>query len=164
MQIDTRQPNIIRRAMTRRRVTLALTCALVVGLSGCSTVQSPSPYPPYHPSVTSRPAPAASSARSHIIRASWYGPGFNGQRTASGEIFNEHSLTAASKTLPLGSQVRVTSLFTGRSVIVKVNDRGPFVRGRSLDLSQAAARQIGVVHEGVAKVRITPLHVASVRI
>ncbi len=136
-----------------RRGLWALAVAAII--SGCgTTVQSPAYYPP----VTSRPAAAAPSGASHIVRASWYGPGFDGRRTSSGEVFNEHSLTAASKTLPLGSRVRVTNLSTGRSVVVKVNDRGPFVRGRSLDLSEAAARRIGVVHAGVAKVKVTRLN------
>ena len=136
-----------------RRALWALAAAAII--SGCgAVVQSPSYYPP----VTSRPATAATSRPSHIVRASWYGPGFQGRRTTSGEVFNEHSFTAASRTLPLGSRVRVTNLSTGRSVVVKVNDRGPFVRGRSLDLSQAAARRIGVTHAGVAEVRVTRLN------
>jgi rare lipoprotein A len=127
-------------------------------LCGCSAVVQP----PYNPPVAPRPAAAAPSGPSHIVRASWYGPGFNGRRTTSGEVFNEHSLTAASKTLPLGSRVRVTDLATGSSVVVKVNDRGPFVRGRSLDLSEAAARRIGVA--GVARVEVTRLNAHRNRI
>jgi rare lipoprotein A len=135
--------------------------AVTAIISGCGTmVQSPSYYPP----ATSRPAAAAPSRPSHIVRASWYGPGFNGRRTTSGEVFSEHSLTAASKTLPLGSRIRVTNLSTGSSVVVKVNDRGPFVKGRSLDLSEAAARRIGVAHEGVAKVKVTRLNANRGRI
>lgn len=76
--------------------------------------------------------------------ASWYGPGFNGRRTASGEIFNMHLLTAAHRTLPMPSLIRVTNLSNNLSVIVKVNDRGPFHSNRILDLSYAAARQIGM--------------------
>lgn len=77
-------------------------------------------------------------------KASWYGPGFHGRRTASGEIFNTNSLTAAHKTLPFGSRVKVTSARTGRSVVVRINDRGPFVRGRIIDLSKASARLLGM--------------------
>ena len=88
-------------------------------------------------------------------RASWYGPGFNGHRTASGERFNKHALTAAHKTLPLHSRVLVTNLANNESVVVKINDRGPFVRGRVIDLSQAAARAIGI--RGVGTVEITAL-------
>jgi rare lipoprotein A len=84
--------------------------------------------------------------------ASWYGPGFQGRRTASGERFNTHGMTAAHRSLPFGTRTRVTNVRTGRSVVVRINDRGPFVRGRVIDLSLAAARAIGV--SGVAAVRL----------
>ena len=87
--------------------------------------------------------------------ASWYGPGFAGRRTSSGETYNPEGLTAASKTLPLGSHVRVTNPDTGRSVVVRINDRGPFVRGRSLDLSHGAAQRIGLTGKGVGRVQVT---------
>jgi len=89
--------------------------------------------------------------------ASWYGPGFHGSRTASGEIYNMYKLTAAHKTLPLGTYVRVVNLENGKSVVVKVNDRGPFVEGRIIDLSYAAAKRIGMLGKGTARVRITAL-------
>jgi rare lipoprotein A len=81
---------------------------------------------------------------------------FRGRHTASGERFDPNSMTAASKTLPIGSVVQVTNLKNGRSVNVRINDRGPYVRGRSLDLSHAAARQIGLT-AGVARVKVTPV-------
>jgi rare lipoprotein A len=137
----------------------ALAAAAII--SGCSTTLR---APSYSPPVMPRPTAVARPAPSHIVRASWYGPGFDGRRTAAGEVFNEYGLTAASKTLPLGSRVRVTNLSTGRSVIVKINDRGPFVRGRGLDLSQAAARQVGITHEGVAKVKIARLKASQTRV
>jgi rare lipoprotein A len=84
--------------------------------------------------------------------ASWYGPGFQGRRTANGERFNTHQLTAAHRSLPFGSRTRVTNERTGRSVVVRINDRGPFVRGRVIDLSQAAARAIGI--SGVGRVTV----------
>ncbi len=86
--------------------------------------------------------------------ASWYGPGFHGRRTASGERFNQHDLTAAHKKLPLGTRVVVTNLRNGKSVEVEINDRGPYVRGRILDLSRAAAEQIDMKHSGVTPVRL----------
>jgi rare lipoprotein A len=89
--------------------------------------------------------------------ASWYGPGFHGQSTASGEIYNQNALTAAHRTLPLGTRVEVTNLSNGKSVQVRINDRGPYVRGRSIDLSRGAARKLGMVKSGVSKVRIKPL-------
>lgn len=83
----------------------------------------------------------SSDAMASKVVASWYGPGFHGRKTASGERFNQHAMTAAHKTLPFGTKVRVT--YKGRSVIVRINDRGPFTRGRTIDLSKAAARAIG---------------------
>ncbi len=76
--------------------------------------------------------------------ASWYGPGFHGKRTANGERFNADGLTAAHRSLPFGTRVRVTNRTNGRSVVVRINDRGPFVGGRSIDLSRGAARAIGM--------------------
>ncbi|MFM7354049.1 MAG: septal ring lytic transglycosylase RlpA family protein, partial [Microcystis aeruginosa] len=84
--------------------------------------------------------------------ASWYGPGFHGRRTASGETFNSGGLTAAHRYLPFGTRVRVTNLRNGRSVVVRINDRGPFSGGRVIDLSRGAAAIIGVFQSGVAPV------------
>ncbi len=89
--------------------------------------------------------------------ASWYGPGFHGRRSANGEIYNQNALTAAHKSLPFGTRVRVTNVGTGRSVVVRINDRGPYVGGRIIDLSAAAARIIGVMQTGVASVRVEVL-------
>lgn len=86
--------------------------------------------------------------------ASWYGPGFNGRRTASGARFDQDRLTAAHRRLPLGSEVRVTNLENGRTIVVEINDRGPYVEGRVIDLSKAAAGRLGMVEDGLAKVRI----------
>jgi rare lipoprotein A len=87
--------------------------------------------------------------------ASWYGQGFHGKRTASGERFNTHALTAAHKSLPFGSRVRVTNTRTGRSVVVRINDRGPYAHGRVIDLSKAAAQAVGL--SGVGEVKLTRL-------
>ena len=89
--------------------------------------------------------------------ASWYGPGFHGRKTASGERYNMYAFTAAHKTLPLGTYVLVTNLENGRKTIVRINDRGPFVKGRIIDLSYAAARALGMVKKGTARVRIEAL-------
>lgn len=86
--------------------------------------------------------------------ASWYGPGFNGRLSASGEVFNQNALTAAHRNLPFGTMVRVTNLNNGRSVIVRINDRGPYVGNRILDLSAGAAQQIGMISTGVAPIRL----------
>lgn len=87
--------------------------------------------------------------------ASWYGPGFDGRKTASGETYDMDDLTAAHKTLPFGTMLRVVRLDTGDAVTVRVNDRGPFVRGRILDLSRGAAKKIGLDRDGVARVAVT---------
>ncbi len=86
--------------------------------------------------------------------ASWYGGEFHGRRTSSGEIFDQNEMTAAHPTLPFGTIVEVTNLENGRAATVRINDRGPFVRGRIIDLSYAAARVLGVVGPGTARVRI----------
>jgi peptidoglycan lytic transglycosylase len=90
--------------------------------------------------------------------ASWYGPGFHGKRTANGEVYNQHALTAAHRTLPLGTRAVVTNVNTGESVEVRINDRGPYKYGRVIDLSYAAARRIGMWTAGVVPVRVEVLH------
>ncbi len=89
-----------------------------------------------------------------IGTASWYGRNHHGQRTASGEIFDMHGLMAAHRTLPFGTRVRVTNVETGQSVVVRIVDRGPYVDGRIIDVSYAAARALGMVERGVARVRL----------
>jgi rare lipoprotein A len=86
--------------------------------------------------------------------ASWYGPPYHHHQAADGSIFDQNALTAAHRTLPLGTLVRVTNLATGDSVVAKITDRGPFIPGRTLDLSLAAAKAIGIYQAGVAKVRV----------
>lgn len=87
--------------------------------------------------------------------ASWYGDDFHGKKTASGDIYDMYSISAAHKTLPLGTVVRVVNLHNGRQVDLLVNDRGPFVDGRIIDLSYGAARELGSARQGIAKVRVT---------
>ncbi|WP_156927010.1 septal ring lytic transglycosylase RlpA family protein [Azospirillum halopraeferens] len=86
--------------------------------------------------------------------ASWYGPGFHGRKTASGEVFDQNAMTAAHKTLPLGTRVRVVRIEDGRSVEVDINDRGPFIDGRVIDLSRRAAERLGMKEEGIVPVRV----------
>lgn len=108
------------------------------------------------------PAPTAQGLQiaSAVVRegqASWYGPGFYGNRTASGEIFRPGTLTAAHRTLPFGTRVRVTNLWNGRSTVVRINDRGPFHGGRIIDLAHGAASELGVTASGIARVRLEVL-------
>jgi rare lipoprotein A len=90
--------------------------------------------------------------------ASFYGNKFQGRRTANGERFDNHAFTAAHKSLRFGSRVKVINLRNGLSVIVRVNDRGPFIRGRIIDLSKAAAKKIGITHSGTVIVRLEIIH------
>ena len=101
------------------------------------------------------PAPAVVSVSTG--QASWYGPGFFGNRTASGEVLRPGTLTAAHRTLPFGTKVRVTNLWNGRSAVVRINDRGPFHGARVIDLAHGAANQLGLVASGVAKVKLEVL-------
>jgi rare lipoprotein A len=87
--------------------------------------------------------------------ASWYGPGFHGKKAASGQRFDQNAMTAAHKSLPFGTVVRVVDQRTGKSVKVTINDRGPFRKGRIIDLSKAAATQLGIRNAGTGKVCIT---------
>lgn len=84
--------------------------------------------------------------------ASWYGPGFDGNYTANGEIYDMNGISAAHKTLPFGTIVRVVDLETGKSVVVRINDRGPFIEGRIIDLSKGAAEKLGIIDKGIARV------------
>ncbi|WP_089724203.1 septal ring lytic transglycosylase RlpA family protein [Candidatus Thiosymbion oneisti] len=93
---------------------------------------------------------------SHYL-ASYYGGRFHGRMTASGEIFNQWTRSAAHKSLPLGAKVRVTKLSDGRSIVVRINDRGPFVKGRIIDLSRKAAQDLGIIKHGLAKVKVEVL-------
>ncbi len=93
--------------------------------------------------------------------ASWYGPGYHGKRTASGERFDQNALTAAHPYWAFGTRVRVTLLSTGRSVVVRVNDRFPAHKGRAIDLSRAAARAIGLIRPGTGRVRMEVVKSAS---
>ena len=86
--------------------------------------------------------------------ASYYGPGFHGRPTAIGEIFDQHAMTAAHPSLPFGTKVKVTNLENGRSVVLRINDRGPFAKRRIIDVSRHAAEHLGFRDAGVAKVRV----------
>jgi rare lipoprotein A len=99
----------------------------------------------------------ASDGFVQLGKASWYGPKFHGRPTASGEIYDMHKKTAAHKTLPLGTHVKVTNQSNQRHIVVRINDRGPFVKGRIIDLSYAAAKEIGLIGVGVGDVKVVAL-------
>jgi rare lipoprotein A len=129
----------------RRRAFLGACTAMVLSalLAGCSTT------PGRGRTGADAPAPGTELGRG---RASWYGPGFHGKRTASGERFDMNALTAAHRTLPFGKRVRVRNLRNGREVVVRINDRGPQVSDRIIDLSRAAAAALDLLQAGEAAV------------
>ena len=89
--------------------------------------------------------------------ASWYGPGFYGNHTANGEIYRQGTMTAAHRTLPFGTKVRVTNLWNGRSAVIRINDRGPFIDHRVIDLGHGAASTLGLISSGIAQVKLEVL-------
>ncbi len=138
-----------------RRIALAAAAiVMLAGLGGCSAQSSAPIWAPTPAIAEPAIAPQRVAIPAHMEVASWYGPGFQGRATSSGERFNQNDLTAASTTLPLGSRVRVTNPANGRSVEVRINDRGPYVPGRTIDLSRGAAERIGVIGPGVAPVEV----------
>jgi rare lipoprotein A len=127
---------------------------VMTSLAGCASQPPPAPSPLPAPAISQQP-PEPSFTQTGL--ASFYGRAHDGKITASGESFNPEDFTAAHRTLALGSRVRVTNLENGQAVTVKITDRGPFVRGRIVDLSQAAARALGMTEKGVTRVRLEAL-------
>jgi rare lipoprotein A len=152
----------LKRAATAGTSFLMLAAAWAFFLSACAgsrpTPEAKPGYPKPYKVLGKwyQPLPHSSGFRQRGI-ASWYGEDFHGKKTSSGEIYNMHAMTAAHKTLPLGTYVRVHNLENNRNVDVRVNDRGPFVRDRVIDLSYAAAKEIGIVDSGTARVEIVAL-------
>lgn len=152
------------------RVRAGLACVFVVFLlfTGCGGEKPP--RPDVNIPATQRaykvlghwyaPIPDAAGFTQKGI-ASWYGPTFHGKKTANGEIYNMHDMTAAHKTLPIGTMVSVHNLKNDREIVVRINDRGPFVRGRIIDLSNAAAQKIGMIADGTAPVEIEALETVT---
>lgn len=140
-----------------KRLRFGLVLLSSAGLFACTAVQPQNPGPvtelvAAHPAPASEPACAPSFSQYGL--ASWYGEAFQLRQTASGEPFDMNELTAAHRFLPLNTVVRVTNLRNGKSVLVRINDRGPYVRGRTIDLSSYAAKQLGMRNSGLAPVRI----------
>jgi rare lipoprotein A len=127
----------------RRWTEPAALILLGAALAGCG--RSPKHAPP-------APAPRVGAVEEGV--ASWYGNPYHGRATSSGEIYDMNQMTAAHRTLPLGTRVRVENLSNGRQVEVRINDRGPFVKGRIIDLSRAAAREVRMIGPGTARVRV----------
>lgn len=143
-------------------------------LAGCAHKQTPVPVPPAPSISTEKPAPKPTERSGEVSEtgeapaegkplfeqvgvASWYGAPYHNRRGSNGEVYDMNAMTAAHLTLPLGSMVRVTNLTTGHSAVVRITDRGPFVEGRILDLSMAAAKALDVYLPGTARVRMDVL-------
>ena len=149
--------------MKRTPISAFIALALLVTffVNGCSLSREPKTKPG-HPRPYKvlgkwyEPIPSA-KGYTEKGKASWYGKDFHGKKTANGEIYNMYAMTAAHKTLPLGTWVRVENLENGKEIEVRINDRGPFVKGRIIDLSYAAAKNLGVVGPGTAPVKIVAL-------
>jgi len=141
---------------------LTIATLIAFGFNGCATLSySKSKRVKHHntPKVKSHHlAPKKSTKFTQVGIASYYGQKYDGRQTANGEILDLNRLTAAHKTLPFGTLVRVTALDSGRSVVVKINDRGPFVSGRIIDLTDSAAKKIGIYTKGIARVKIETLN------
>lgn len=147
-------------APSRRPWTLGAAALALAVYAGAAVQDAGRPAPPPRPSAAAvtEAAPAAAPARlGHRGQASWYGSAFQGSPTASGEPFDMHALTAAHRTLPLGSYARVRNLDNGKTVVVRINDRGPHARRRTIDLSYAAAQKIQMIAAGTAAVEVSPL-------
>jgi rare lipoprotein A len=157
---------VARAAFERRPLLLAMYLALLLS-QGCAMLQRPTDTPPpaetpiepvpAQPETAKPPTkktPPGEAKLPQIGEASWYGAQHQGKRTASGEIFNQELFTAAHRTLPFGSKIKVTNLANGKSVEVKINDRGPFREDRIIDLSQAAAKALEFLQSGQATVRL----------
>ncbi len=149
-------------------IPILLTILLFL-LAGCGQPKQTPLNVPSAPALSSTASPSSSHSGSaaepaipadaiplatEIGRASWYGPPYHNRRGSNGEVYNMHAMTAAHRTLPLGSIVRVTNLKTGHTALVRITDRGPFIPGRVLDLSLAAARKVDVYQPGVAEVKV----------
>ena len=140
---------------------MGVAIAMLFCATGCLHHHKPA-APSAHgipPPAATNPAPAAPIVQGEEGIASWYGHPYHGRHSASGEIYNMYAMTAAHRTLPFGTQVRVHDLQNGRDVDVRINDRGPFVEGRIIDLSYAAAQAMGM--NGLARVRLEILGLGS---
>lgn len=157
-QVDDKYPGLKRLIFLVLVLTVIQGCSMLSGPSASAPSAEIAPSSePVTPRIIDSTAPKERQTKTPAAItgvASWYGPGFSGKKTATGEIFDETKMTAAHKTLPLGTKAKVTNVKNGKSVEVEINDRGPYAEGRIIDLSHAAAAAIGIVDRGVATVRV----------
>ncbi|MBQ9875808.1 MAG: septal ring lytic transglycosylase RlpA family protein [Campylobacter sp.] len=154
--------------MTYRKFSVFLALFLIFGISGCSHKSTSHKTPTTKPSGSKTPAtmrPYTINGKTYYPEhvsvgdtqkgiASWYGPNFHGKKTSNGERYDMHAMTAAHKTFPMNTMVKVTNTNTGESAVVRINDRGPFVSGRIIDLSKTAAQKLSVYANGTAPVKL----------
>lgn len=166
MGMDVRVEDLTVNDCSRRRIgkygaLIAFVFSLMLQACGSSETHRPgvtapgknyASRPPVHRSLP----PATAPARQYDIigTASWYGGKFHGRRTANGEVYNMNQLTAAHPTLPFGTWVDITNLRNGRTVTLRINDRGPFIKGRVIDVSRRAAKTLGFINDGITRVGI----------
>lgn len=146
-------PSTIHRPRELVRLRIARSIVLILLLTTASCTRTTGVLPPL---IEPRPGAMQEGV------ASWYGPGFHGNRTSSGEVYDQREMTAAHQSLPLGTRVAVTNLDNGKSVEVRVNDRGPFAKSRVIDLSYGAASALGMIGPGTARVRLQVLGAPAV--
>ena len=158
---------LIVRGCSERRFCLLTMCLALLLCQGCAMLQRPSdiaapteapaqpaPSQPEPSQPTAKKSPPVPATLPQTGEASWYGPQHQGKQTASGTAYDQAALTAAHRSLPFGSKVKVTNLANGKSVEVEITDRGPFADNRIIDLSQAAAKALDMIESGTAKVRL----------
>ncbi len=152
-------PDISSRFKTKRIFSLVFSTAVLIGSYGCAG-KEPQPTCVIETDAVKDKTTAikkASSGKKMKGISSWYGKKFHGSTTSNGEIYNMHAKTAAHKTLPMHTMVKVTNIQNGMSTIVRINDRGPFIKGRIIDCSYAAGKEIGLDRLGIAKVEVEVL-------
>ena len=146
--------------LTRHTMKWRTTLIVLLGIAviGCGTIKATKKVlPPYGGGSTSK----SSGKHATSGKASWYGGKFHGRLTANGERYNKNGISAAHKTLPFGTEVRVKNLNNGKTLVVRINDRGPFVKGRIIDLSEGAAKKLDMINDGVVPVKLTILKYGS---
>ena len=147
----------LRRFLSERSGLSIVLALVLISSAGVSELIWVFSLPQDRSSSQSGPSVPSRQVYREVGRASWYGPGFYDRPTASGERFKPHKLTAAHRLFPLGTTAKVTNLANGKQVKVKINDRGPYVDGRTLDLSPAAAHRLGMIRKGTAPIKLEVL-------
>ncbi len=147
-----------------KSITIMLSVLVLVGLVGFTVIEknnfaneTPKLVEEFVPNTVAQKVVNSSVVKYSergTMKASWYGPRFHGKKTANGEVYDQMAFTAAHKSLPFGTLLKLTNPRNGKSIIVRINDRGPYIPGRQLDLSKGAAIQLGVMKYGVSRIKV----------